>query len=159
MTSYLRLHVCLVLVTALWASACTSSATPKMSVIGVKAPRIQRFDAPSMKVFVEVHNPTRSDLSLDKLSYRLVAEDWFDTRGEVRLERIITAGASAIVEISVPVQERSQELALHGVPYTLKAQLFVTTDKIKRSWNLKSSGSLASSRHSQLANRRVASGY
>ena len=111
-----------------------------------------------MRVFVEVHNRTRSDLSLDRLTYRLVAENWFDARGEVKLDRVIIAGASAIVEISVPVQGKPQEMDLHGVPYTLKARLFVTTDKVERSWELNSKGSLASSRHSRLANRRVAAG-
>ncbi len=111
-----------------------------------------------MKVFVEVHNPTRSDLSLDRLRYRLIAEEWFDSKGEVPLARVIAAGASAIVEISVPVQDRSREQALQGVPYTLDAQLYVTTDKTQRTWELSSKGSLASSRRSSLAERRVAAG-
>jgi hypothetical protein len=160
MASYLRLHVCVVAFAAFWASAC-STASPKMSVLGVKAPRIQRFDAPSMKVFVEVHNPTRADLSLKRLRYRLVAKNWFDSRGVVKVDRVIAAGASAIVEILVPVQEGARADAMQGVPYTLDARLFAVSDKTERSWQLKSSGSLASSRRASLAKRhslRVATG-
>lgn len=159
MTSYLRIHVCVVAFAALWASAC-STASPKMSVLGVKAPRIQRIDDPSIKVFVEVHNPTRADLSLKRLRYRLVAERWFDSRGEIRVERVIAAGASAIVEILVPIQNGAQADALRGVPYTLNARLYAVADKIERSWQLRSSGALASSRASRAHRRslQVASG-
>ncbi len=157
MLSYLRIHVGLLVLVALVGSACTS-ASPKMSVIGVKAPRVQRFDSPSVKVFVEVHNPTHSDLSLEKLKYRLVAVDWFDSKGVVQVERVIAAGASAIVEILVPVQNQPKKKSRTGVPYTLKARLYASTDKTSRSWELTSKGSLANSRQAQMANRRVASG-
>lgn len=129
-----------------------------MSVIGVKSPRVQRFDAPAVKVFVEVYNPTRSDLNLERLNYRLVAADWFDSKGVVQVERVISAGASAIVEILVPVREQSKEDSLLGVPYTLKARLYASTDKASRSWELTSKGSLASSRHVRLADRHIAPG-
>jgi hypothetical protein len=132
-----------------------------MSVLGVKAPRIQRFDAPSMKVFVEVHNPTKVNLSLKRLRYRLVAESYFDSRGEVRMERVIAAGASAIVEILVPVQQGAETDALRGVPYTLDARLYALADnKTERSWQLRSSGSLARSQSARASGTalRVATG-
>ena len=160
MLSYLRLHVCVGVLIAVWGSAC-SSTSPKMSVLGVKAPQIQRFDAPSMKVFVEVHNPTKANLSLKRLRYRLVAVNWFDSRGEVQVERVIGAGGSAIVEILVPIQKGAEAEALKGVPYTLDARLYAVTDKTERSWKLRSEGSLASSKRGSLANRgsmRVATG-
>ena len=129
-----------------------------MTVIGVKAPRVQRFDAPSVKVFVEVHNPTHSDLSLERLKYRLVATDWFDSKGVVQVERVIAAGASAIVEILVPVQDQRKLQAHRGVPYTLSGRLYASTDKASRSWQLTSKGSLANSRQARVANRRIARG-
>jgi hypothetical protein len=154
MKSYLVLHVGLVFLMALVATAC-SSASPKMSVLGVKSPRIQRFAAPSVKVFVEVYNPTRSELSLDRLRYRLQAEDWFDSQGEVQVERVIGAGASAIVEILVPIETGSREQRKGDVPYILDASLYATTDQALRSWELRSKGSLLNSRHIRLADRET----
>jgi hypothetical protein len=124
-----------------------------MTVIGVKAPRIQTFASPSVKVFVEVYNPTRTDLSLEHLSYRLIAEDWFDSKGDVTVERVIAAGASAVVEILVPVTRGTKKQNQAGVPYTLSAQLFATTGQASRSWELRSAGQLANSRHVRLAER------
>jgi hypothetical protein len=129
-----------------------------MSVIGVKSPRVQSFESPSVKVFVEVHNPTHSDLSLERLKYRLVAAEWFDSKGVVQVERVIPAGASAIVEILVPVQDQANARTLRGVPYTLSARLYASTDKASRSWELTSKGELATSRQARVANRRIASG-
>ena len=137
---------------ALRSSACTSSS-PKMTVIGVKAPRIQTFVSPSVKVFVEVYNPTRTDLSLDHLSYRLVADRWFDSKGEVAVERVIAAGASAVVEILVPVTRNSKKQSRANIPYTLSAQLFATTGQALRSWELSSEGQLTNSKHVRLADR------
>ena len=121
-----------------------SSASPKMTVLGVKAPRIQQVDKPVMKVFVEVHNPSGRNLNLRRLEYRLVARDWFDAKGQVSVQRVIAAGASAVVEIAVPVAERPQASSARGVPYTLDARLFAVADKTERSWKLSSRGDLAS---------------
>ena len=152
MRSYVRLHVGLFILMALGSSACTSSS-PKMTVIGVKAPRIQSFASPSVKVFVEVYNPTRTELSLDHLRYQLVAEDWFDSKGVVTVERVIAAGASAVVEILVPVTKSDKQQSRAGIPYRLSAQLFAKTGQALRSWELRSEGELSNTRHVRLANR------
>jgi len=156
--SYLRLHSVLLGLAVLVVSAC-SSATPKMTVLGVKAPRIQQFDKPSMKVFVEVHNPTSQNLNLKRLQYRLVAEEWFDSKGEVNVGRTITAGASAVVEILVPITELPERGSMRGVPYTLDARLFAVTDKMQRSWKLSAKGALAASQGARIRPTQVADRY
>ena len=156
--SHLRLHILLFVVAALAVSAC-STATPKMQVLGVKAPRIQQFEKPSMKVFVEVHNPTSQDLNLQRLQYRLVAKEWFDSKGEVKVGRTITAGASAVVEILVPVTEQPDRRRMRGVPYTLDARLFAVADKTQRSWKLSAKGALAASQASRIRLTKAADRY
>ncbi len=156
--SYLRLHAVLLAFAVLVVSAC-SSATPKMKVLGVKAPRIQQLEKPSMKVFVEVHNPTSQNLNLQRLQYRLIAEEWFDSKGEVKVGRIITAGASAVVEILVPVTEGAEQGRMRGVPYTLDARLFAVADKTQRSWKLSAKGALAASQASRIRPTQVADRY
>jgi hypothetical protein len=116
-----------------------------MTLLGVKAPQIQAYEGSSMKLFVEVHNPTGQNLNLQRLQYRLVAETWFDSKGEVLVERMIAAGASAVVEILVPVTDKAKTDNLRGVPYVLDARLFATSDKTERSWKLRAEGALASS--------------
>ena len=142
--SYLRLHILLVAVALVVGVAC-SSAGPQMKVLGVKAPQIQRLEDPTMKIFVEVHNPTSRDLSLQRMQYRLTADSWFDSSGLVEVRRTIAGGASAVVEIRVPVSDTAKQEQMRGVPYTLDARLFAVANKTERSWTLTAKGSLASS--------------
>ena len=130
-----------------------------MKVLGVKAPQIQPFEEPSMKVFVEVHNPTSRNLDLQRLEYRLVAEKWFDTTGQVKVQRTISPGASAVVEILVPFSSQSERQTMRGVPYTLSARLFAVADKTERSWRLSASGDLAASTSARLRPVQVADRY
>jgi len=117
-----------------------------MKVLGVKAPQIQQDEDSTIQVFVQVQNPTNRDLRLERLDYRLVAERWFDTSGQVSVQRMIAAGASAVVEIRVPIDEQSRNDHMRGVPYTLRARLFAVADKTEHSWNLSAKGALTASR-------------
>lgn len=144
MMPHLRLHVGVALLVAL--CAC-SSAVPEMTVLGVKAPQIQAYDSQAMKVFVEVHNPTRQSLNLQRIEYHLVAGSWFNSTGRVLIDRVIAAGASAVVEILVPVEGAGEAEPMHGVPYVLDARLFAIADKTKRSWKLRAKGALSNSRN------------
>lgn len=143
--SYLRIHIILAIVALLAVGAC-STASPKMKVLGVKAPQIQQFEDPAIKVFVEVHNPTSRNLNLQRMQYRLVADTWFDSTGVVEVRRTIAGGASAVVEIRVPIAENSRKERMQGVPYTLDARLFAVANKTERSWTLSAQGALAASR-------------
>ncbi|MCP4446924.1 MAG: hypothetical protein GY811_16475 [Myxococcales bacterium] len=125
----------------------------------MKAPQMQQVEQPSVKVFVEVHNPTKRDLNLERLRYRLVAKAWFDTSGEVRVRRTVTAGASAVVEILVPVSDLAGQERMRGVPYTLDARLYAVTDKTERSWSLSAKGALASSGGARVQPIQVADRY
>ncbi len=154
--SHLRIHL-LFLFALLFAGAC-SSATPKMKVLGVKA-QAHRFEQPSMKVFVEVHNPTNGNLNLSKLQYRLTAKKWFDSKGVVSVRRTITAGASAVVEILVPVTEALDPESMRGVAYTLDARLFATANKTERSWKLSAAGALADTQSGRVRPTQVADRY
>ena len=116
-----------------------------MKVLGVKAPRLQQFDRPVMKVFVEVHNPTKRHLNLKRLDYRIVAAPWLDATGQVNVKRMIAAGASAVVEIIVPVAKHAELERMRGAAYKLDARLFATSDKTERSWVLSAKGALAAS--------------
>ncbi len=153
--SHLRLHALILSLAVLVVTAC-SSASPRMKVLGVKAPRLQHFEQPVMKVFVEVHNPTKRHLDLKRLDYRIVAAPWLDATGQVVVKRMIAAGASAVVEIIVPVAKHSELERMRGAAYELDAKLFATSDKTERSWSLSAKGALAASPGSitpvQLAN-------
>lgn len=121
-----------------------------MTVLGMKSPQIQAYDSRSVQLFVEVHNPTSQSLNLKRLHYRLVSEAWFNGEGEVRVERIIAAGASAVVEILVPIKDESAAEKMQGAPYTLDAQLFTIANKTERSWNVRAKGALTNSRTGEL---------
>lgn len=128
-----------------------------MSVIGVRAPKIQSVDGPVMQVYVEVHNPTSRTLRISRLKYRLVAESWFDSIGQVKVDRLVAAGGSAIVEIEVSVKEEGATRdAMQGVNYTLEGRLFAVADQVERSWKLSSTGALVSSGRSARRGLRVA---
>ena len=90
--SYLGLHARMsswlgaaALFALLAATGCTSTA-PRIKVLGVEQTR--RAPRQSLVVFVEVVNPTGRNLTLSRLEYRVRAQAWFETKGEVRLEGV-----------------------------------------------------------------------
>ncbi|HYU15948.1 MAG TPA: hypothetical protein VEL05_07755 [Candidatus Acidoferrum sp.] len=113
-----------------------------MTVLGVEQARAtQAAPRRSLVVFVEVVNPTQRDLRLSRLEYRVHADSWFETQGQVRLAREIGAGQSAVVEIPVPVQHASS--AHDGaIPYSLEGKLFALEDNIERSWRVAVRGAI-----------------
>jgi hypothetical protein len=129
--SLLGLSLCLLL------SACAASS-PRVTVLGVE----QAHTTPrrSLLVFVEVVNPTSRDLRLSRLEYKVRADSWFESSGQVRVERDIGAGSSAVVEIPVPVQHGGAHEGT--IPYTLEGKLFALEDKIERSWNVAVRGAI-----------------
>ena len=132
---HFRLHFLLLFCIGLF--ACTSS-NPKISVLGVKAPRP---GTRIVKVFVEVLNPTNQAFSLEHMEYRFVAEDWIDASGKVQVKRNVAAGSKAIVEIRVPLRE-NVPLEAMGVLFQLEARLVGFVDKGERSWKVQAKGEL-----------------
>jgi hypothetical protein len=143
--SYTRLHLLAVLALLTSLAAC-NSASPKMNVLGMRAPRLQSYQRQSMELFVEVHNPGDKALDLRRVEYRLVAKGWIDSEGELEVRRVIRAGSSAIVELRVPVNEIPAQIGdLDNVPYELQARLEAVQNKSKRSFAVSTSGALQSS--------------
>jgi len=141
MPGYFRRHVSLLgfaLLVGVLVSACATTS-PRVTVLGVE--QAQTAPRRSLLVFVEVVNPTGRDLRLSRLEYKVRADSWFESSGQVRLERDIGAGSSAVVEIPVPVQQAG---ATHEgtIPYTLEGKLFALEDKIERSWNVAVRGAI-----------------
>jgi len=127
-----------------------------MTVLGVKAPKIQQVVRPSVKVFVEVRNFTKRSINLRRMEYRLVAERWFDAQGKVSVTRTIPAGASAVLEILVPISKNAPKGRMRGVPYSLDARLVAIADKTERSWKLRAKGALSSAGRAGIPRVRVA---
>jgi hypothetical protein len=141
MPGYLRRHLLLLTAAAALftpAAAC-STASPRVTVLGVEQARTAPRRA--LLVFVEVVNPTKRDLRLSRLEYRVRAESWFESQGQVQLEREVGAGQSAVVEIPVPVQHSASS---HdgSIPYSLEGKLFALEDHIERSWKVVARGAI-----------------
>jgi hypothetical protein len=128
---------------ALALPACTS-ASPRVTVLGVEQARPAATSRHDLLVFVEVVNPTGRDLHLSRLEYRVRAASWFESAGQVQLARDVGAGESAVVEIPVPVRHAS---TTHdgSIPYTLEGKLFALEDHIERSWKVAVRGALGRS--------------
>lgn len=146
MSGHLSLHARLssllgaaALAVFLVATGCTSSA-PRIKVLGVE--QTQRAPRQSLVVFVEVVNPTGRNLTLSRLEYRVRAQSWFETKGEVRLTRQIGAESSAVVEIPVPVERAAA--SEEKIPFTLEGTLFARENQIERSWDVEVKGALGS---------------
>jgi hypothetical protein len=139
MPGYLRRHLPLLAIAlAAFVSACATSS-PRVTVLGVE----QAHQTPrrSLLVFVEVVNPSSRDLRLSRLEYRVRADSWFESSGQVEVEREIGAGSSAVVEIPVPVRHAGESHA-GSIPYTLEGRLFALENKIERSWKVAVRGAL-----------------
>lgn len=143
MPGYFDRHVLSLLFTAvlgaLGVSACTA-ANPRVTVLGVEQSRPAPTAHNELLVFVEVVNPTKRDLHLSRLEYRVRAESWFESSGQVQVAREIGAGESAVVEIPVPVRHASASQG--SIPYSLEGRLFALEDHIERSWRVAVRGAI-----------------
>ncbi len=121
---------------ALSVLALTGCATvaPRVDVLGM-APHA---GADSALLFVEVTNPTQRPLELSRLRYNVQGPEEFKAQGEVRLERNVTAGASAIIE--VPIQ--TWHVAASGGPIILTGRLYARDESIERSWKISARGAM-----------------
>jgi hypothetical protein len=129
--------------------ACGGANPPRVKVLGV-ADSQSRAAPPgkqAMRVFIEVINPTKLDLKLSRLEYRLDAESWFRVDGEVVLSRSIQAGSAAVIELPVQLSRVATGEGVGGVnnpvPYSLAGRLFAVTDRAERAWNIEIRGLLS----------------
>jgi hypothetical protein len=138
MSGHSRLHALSVAAFVLVAGCATAS--PRVQVLGVE--QVRSSPQQTLVVFVEVVNPSGRDLRLSRMEYRVHADSWFDSSGQVVLSREVGAGSSAVVEIPVPV-DRPQSTSPDGeVEYTLEGKLFAREDAIERSWKVAVRGAL-----------------
>ena len=137
--SHIRLHG-LILTLALVLLGC-SGASPNVAVLGVARPAAPVAAKKRLVVYVEVHNSLGRHLEFSRLEYRLSAQPWFATDGNVEIKRAIGAGSSAVVEIEVPV-EIDGDTAAADVAYTLDGRLYAQEDRIERSWKVRVHGLL-----------------
>jgi len=136
-----HLHILLVSFIALFAVGC-SGVTPQLRVIGVSKTGLRaRAANPENKamLFVEVVNPTRRELYLSHLDYQITADGGFDTKGRVSLVRALGAGASAVIEIPLPMDLDDVGTAM---PYILRGRLVALEDRVERSWRINVTGDL-----------------
>lgn len=135
--TYLKLHSLTLALLCFGLIACATS-NPKITVLGVKAPKA---GSQTVKVFVEVFNPTSQALSLKRVEYRFSASEWIDAKGKVGVTRNVAAGGKAVVEIRVPLTEMLP-LDAQNMPFRLDARLVGLTDKGERAWKVQATGSL-----------------
>jgi hypothetical protein len=144
MTSVARSLV-IVLVISLGACA---SAGPRVNVLGVAdAPARAAGDRQTMKVFLEVVNPTKLALQLSRLEYRFTAGSWIRVDGAVALSRAVPAGSSAVIEVpvrlsAVPAGEDGASAPDGAVVYALEGRIFALADRVERSWSVTARGEL-----------------
>ena len=133
--SYPFLALCLVLTSM----GCASSG-PQVKVLGVSEAR-QPAHQQSILVFVEVVNQSDREIRLSRLDYDFRASQWFSSDGQVALSRFVAPGASAVVEIGVPIETREQRS--EDVNFTLAGRLYAQDDRLERSWSVKAKGALS----------------
>ncbi len=150
----LRVATVLCLSCSVFTLGCSSKG-PQVKVLGVTQPK-EPMAQQRILVFVEVINPTRHDLRLSRLEYNFHADSWLDSEGKVGLAREIAPGASAVVEIPVPVRARDGALPA-GVPFTLEGTLFAQDDRFERSWVVHAKGNLRNTGATGSLTVRVAS--
>jgi hypothetical protein len=133
-------------VLALALAAC-SAKSPQVKVLGISEARQHVVAEPtqrSLRVFLEVVNPTKRDVRLSRIEYHLAAESWFSAKGSVDLARAVSADSVAVVEILIPVEAASElaSAASGRVPYRFEGRLFTVEERVERSWPVEVSGTI-----------------
>lgn len=119
-------------------------AQPRVKVLGLSPVKSSGVTT-AIVVVVDIHNPTGTQLRLSGLDYRFQADPWFEASGTVVLRRALPAGASATVEIPVPVKDtvfRGSTLA-QGVRYRLKGRLRAYEGPVEVTYRVDTSGEVA----------------
>lgn len=106
-----------------------ASPRPYVSVVSASqvAPR-------ELVVFVEIHNPSGSQLKLSELEYSLRRSDGKETktRGRVALRELVAPGGTAVVDIHVPLHAGAQS----GDVFALSGRLHGFAGDLALSWRI-----------------------
>ncbi len=129
----------------LFSGGCGGTPKPAVKVIGVTDAQ-DRHDASEMLlVFLEVRNPTQRNIKLSRLEYELDAAPLFAASGNVQMQRTVSAGGSAVVQIPVRLSRAdAQVIDARGVRYALSGTLFVKRGAGEATWPVRVQGRLAS---------------
>jgi len=134
--------IVLLLLAAAALTAGCATASPSVKVIG--ATEARNADAARIVVlFLEVQNPTGSDIRLSKLSYQLDAKPWLTASGTLPLSRAIAARSAAVLEIPVPMRARGDLAPAHEIPYSLRGVLTATAGTVENRWKVAAHGEIA----------------
>lgn len=126
-----RLHI-VTFALALAVSACVASGQPTLTVLSFE--KSSRPPARDMVLFVEVTNPAKRPLRLQRLQYSFQSSVKVagvePVRGEVLLSRTVEAGAAIVVEVPLTLAEALPT----GEEMTLAGRLYATQDQLQRSF-------------------------
>jgi hypothetical protein len=95
-----------------------------------------------MVMFVEVVNPTASELQLSRLQYEIRSQDWLEGTGEVSLSRALAPDSAVVVEVPVTLADRRDGEAGEAIPYQLTGTLFARDQEMERAYKVHSDGTL-----------------
>lgn len=127
-----------------------AAAAPEVEILEVAKPR-GPMAAPgqgqTVRVFLEVVNPTGAALQLSRLRYRFSIDDRFVAHGDMVLERAIGAHSAAVIRVPVLVSGEHpwsafpdgtvEGLAEGGaVPCVLDGRLFATVNRTEHAWDI-----------------------
>jgi hypothetical protein len=105
------------------ASACHSSRSPELTVLGVREAPVSHG-----VVFLQVTNPASRPMRLTKLEYTFASQGTRISSGELPLARDLAAGAAVVVE--VPLESNATG------PMTLRGTLVAELDQIVRTYTV-----------------------
>lgn len=113
----------LLLLALLAATACASTKSPELRVIGVA-------DAPRHEVvYVQVTNPAKRPMRLTKLEYTFLASHGTVSEGALDLQRDVPAGAAVVVEVPLVALAPAE-------PMTLRGRLTAELDEMVRTFKV-----------------------
>ncbi|MCG8423030.1 MAG: LEA type 2 family protein [Proteobacteria bacterium] len=144
--------VLLFLTLAIGLAACAGSS-PTVKVLGVTDTRISSTQRDNLLVFVEIVNPTRREMTLSRLEYRLDAGSLLKADGEISLAQVLGPESAVVIEVPVHLPRSLQRLQrtrpVHrgspdgSVDYSLSGRLFAVSERIQRSWSVQVEGTLS----------------
>ena len=130
------------LVLAATVVACGGSA-PHVKVLGMTETQARDRDASRVMVmFVEVVNPTSTELRLSRLQYQISSSAWFDGTGEITLSRALAPDSAMVVEVPVTMADRGDDVGNNAIPYQLRGVLYARDQDMERAYRVQSGGTL-----------------
>lgn len=146
----MRFPFTFLLVGLMFMSIACSSAVPQVSVLGLSEGNQRRVasQAQSVRLFLEVANPSDSPLRLSRLRYQLRANEWIETADEIALDRTVRAHGVVVVEVPVMLEPTENVAPLlvtddsQAFRFSLDGRLFAVSNRMERSFRVRVDGHL-----------------